>query len=738
MAPGSSSRNAESERHTQRRPTDSQHASAFGFRVPYVVLLSLTDSETNAMPNPSVPPAGSGRKGSKKVRTGCKTCKIRKVKCDELKPFCLRCSKTGRKCDGYLDAPVRRGMGQQPQTSPSLTYDWASQDEKRSLQFFQQVTAPTLSGDFDAYFWRVLVLQICQKEPAVRHAVLAVSSLHEDMLQERSSSVADGSLRQSFALQQYNKAIACMLGLMTEAEVKPLSPLLTCLLFVCIEFMQSKDVDSLNHLEKGRQILSQLKRKPTGSTKTEMEMITRHLVPMYMRLSFTTFMLGGNPAPIPLELKMVSDLPGMFESLDEAQYCLYDFMDECMRFTRRARHYKDDYDVPISISRALEHEQDYLIRKLARFNVAYSLYQALNPQSASSTAMILLQIHLHLTSIWLSTALTSRETAFDSHLTTFSAMIPLASSFLNAAGPVYLAERKGSSSTDGSTPTGGHSSVFAFDMHVIPPLYFVITKCRHPLIRRAALDLLWKNASRRENLWRADIMAEMAMRHVRLEEGEVLQEGSRLSPLSSTDPSCQAHPPETGRQQRPETHQRRSWFDPATQPLPELSRPWKQGQIYPSRPTQQELPSHHLDDQSVLLEAAEDTSPHSFSSSESQDDHYPYPTSSHPNSTALHLNPPPPYPSPHSSPPTDKRTSTYYTATTHPFQSPPSHRRPPSSVPSHSPPNLPTNPPFDIPEHLRVQNTIIEDTGEGSWVIMFRRLKGPDGEWDARAEFVVV
>jgi hypothetical protein len=29
----------------------------------------------------------------------------------------------------------------------------------------------------------VLVLQICQSEPAVRHAVLAVSSLHEGMVQ---------------------------------------------------------------------------------------------------------------------------------------------------------------------------------------------------------------------------------------------------------------------------------------------------------------------------------------------------------------------------------------------------------------------------------------------------------------------------------------------------------------------------------------------------------------------------
>ncbi|KAH7020756.1 uncharacterized protein B0I36DRAFT_25338 [Microdochium trichocladiopsis] len=41
------------------------------------------------------------RKGSSKVRTGCITCKVRKVKCDETSPACLRCIKAGRTCEGY-------------------------------------------------------------------------------------------------------------------------------------------------------------------------------------------------------------------------------------------------------------------------------------------------------------------------------------------------------------------------------------------------------------------------------------------------------------------------------------------------------------------------------------------------------------------------------------------------------------------------------------------------------------
>ncbi|KAI0540146.1 hypothetical protein GGR58DRAFT_461749 [Xylaria digitata] len=45
-----------------------------------------------------------------KARTGCLTCKRRKVKCDEAKPTCARCIKSGHRCAGYEDcSTVRKG-----------------------------------------------------------------------------------------------------------------------------------------------------------------------------------------------------------------------------------------------------------------------------------------------------------------------------------------------------------------------------------------------------------------------------------------------------------------------------------------------------------------------------------------------------------------------------------------------------------------------------------------------------
>lgn len=447
----------------------------------------------------------------------------------------MRCTKTGRKCDGYLDLKSiarsrRRTSGQAPHTSLLLTYDWASQDEKRSFHFFQHVTAPTLSGDFDAFFWRTLVLQICQTEPAVKHAVLAVSSLHEGMLQETHTVTpyVGGSSRQSFALQQYNKAIACMLDQMTETDAKPLGSLLTCVLFVCIEFMQNKDKESLIHLEQGRQILAQLDSK-AASTDSEIDMIKQHIVPMYTRLSLTSFMFGGNPVPIPPNLKTLQNVPVAFESLDEAQYCLYDFMDECMRFTRRTRLGRTT-KVPVESGRTFRQQLDYLMGKLAKIDVAWSLYQASRPTNTQEGAIRLLSIHLHLNRVCLATALSTKETDFDSYLPDFAAIIPLASAFLKASDRDVSTDRKYSAATGHPVHPSGRRSMFSFGLHVIAPLYYVATKCRHPVIRRAALDLLKRNSSRRENLWRANIMAEIAARTINLEEQSILPDRSMSPP----------------------------------------------------------------------------------------------------------------------------------------------------------------------------------------------------------------
>lgn len=397
--------------------------------------------------------------------------------------------------------------------------EFAAPEEKRAFWFFQHCTAPCISGDFDTDFWRVIVLQISQTEPAVRHAVLAVSSLHEGL----GAGYSDCGLsqpQQSFALQQYNKAIARLLDQMNNPLTKPLASLLTCVLFVCIEYMQGKDKESLIHLEQGRQLLTQLSQQ---SNDPEMECIVRHIVPLYTRLSLTSFLFGGSPVPIPDALKLLKDIPATFDSIDSMRHSMHDFMEQAFRFTQRARPAKNPSDsIPREIMRLLEVEQDRLLSRLAKLNVAFSLFRASRQNSGSENALLVLQMYLHAQHIWISTALSSSEVVYDDFLSSFAAIVPLAAAYLDLE----------SSSQHRSLfpPQSSHyfaaqeqlsvayTSNFTFETHIIPPLYYVATKCRHPLIRRSALNLLKRNPSRRENLWRASVMGALAGHIVSLEE----------------------------------------------------------------------------------------------------------------------------------------------------------------------------------------------------------------------------
>ncbi|KAF7912347.1 uncharacterized protein EAF01_001368 [Botrytis porri] len=105
-------------------------------------------------------------------QTSSLTCRIRRVKCAEERPACLRCSKTGRKCDGYdsdgpemsSSPPTRRDSEASSSTDssivslttsivemPSPVIEW-DEEERRSVNFFITKTAPKLAGNLESKF----------------------------------------------------------------------------------------------------------------------------------------------------------------------------------------------------------------------------------------------------------------------------------------------------------------------------------------------------------------------------------------------------------------------------------------------------------------------------------------------------------------------------------------------------------------------------------------------------------
>ncbi|KAH3679113.1 hypothetical protein WICPIJ_008721 [Wickerhamomyces pijperi] len=48
-----------------------------------------------------------GKPAKRRTRTGCLTCRKRRIKCDEMKPFCGNCAKSKIYCHGYVNKPTK-------------------------------------------------------------------------------------------------------------------------------------------------------------------------------------------------------------------------------------------------------------------------------------------------------------------------------------------------------------------------------------------------------------------------------------------------------------------------------------------------------------------------------------------------------------------------------------------------------------------------------------------------------
>lgn len=164
------------------------------------------------------------------------------MKCGEERPSCLKCTSTGRTCDGYEFPPdVESSSSINPSamvirlaTSPSSNIV-GNDREQRSFHFFRHTTVTQLSGFFGEDMWDRLVLQTSHFEPAIRHAVIALGSLHERFV-GHSGLISQRDSLDNFALQQYNLAIRSLMEPVSRKK-RPSTDvcLVACTLFACFE-----------------------------------------------------------------------------------------------------------------------------------------------------------------------------------------------------------------------------------------------------------------------------------------------------------------------------------------------------------------------------------------------------------------------------------------------------------------------------------------------------------------------
>ncbi|KAI2921085.1 transcriptional regulator family: Fungal Specific TF [Aspergillus niger] len=270
-------------------------------------------------PAPSRLGSMNRRFGGKRSRTGCRTCRARRVKCDETPGACRRCTSAGRVCDGY--EVQRLPLMRDPWTkiSPELRsgFQWViTSDESRCFSYFQHHTVPTFREMFDSSLWQHLVLQIGQSEPAVYHATVALSAIHQDAESRGMPLAANFPGRSQgpwlrFAQEQLGRAFQSFTRRRASSDpwLRNVT-LLCCLLFVLSDLLQGDYDDAFTHLQSGLRILCELQAARELVAPTPRQELVEHcLVAAFAQLDMSTAHYGlGGP------LLCIDSLPTQWQS----------------------------------------------------------------------------------------------------------------------------------------------------------------------------------------------------------------------------------------------------------------------------------------------------------------------------------------------------------------------------------------------------------------------------------------
>ncbi|KAM0297319.1 hypothetical protein ACHAPM_009852 [Fusarium culmorum] len=209
--------------------------------------------------------------GGRKVKTGCRTCRIRKIKCDEARPFCEKCVKTGRTCDGYES--VFRPFSSLPTSedyrpearnkSPQSTADRIPLDPATLNRYLS--TKTIFNVDINCNREAEQVLQQSLTDASIRHALQSLQSLRDNLesMADGPSSPEQQKLSYNYGLQHYSKALTGLaVNLSTPSPETLKSALLCCQVLISVEQVRGNFSAMGVHIVRGLNIMREYRARP--------------------------------------------------------------------------------------------------------------------------------------------------------------------------------------------------------------------------------------------------------------------------------------------------------------------------------------------------------------------------------------------------------------------------------------------------------------------------------------------
>ncbi|PYH86436.1 sugar transporter [Aspergillus uvarum CBS 121591] len=512
------------------------------------------------------------RKFAPKSKLGCKTCKIRRIKCDLARPSCVKCFSTGRTCDGYSEMLFTFKIEKtekesthhhreivdradtcnsyHPRTAISMyeSAPWRSNyhalnlhnlgsfmtlpasgsNEGEVMCFFRDVSIKHLNEYRPCESWRNALMFFAQTVPSVRHAVIGLALVHQkyylnchsnDQFQYQPHYLKD-RLSDQAPLLHYNRAIQLLLNpeKRDSAETTAIT-LLICYLFTCFDHLAGDNVQAVKHLRGGVALSRSIINNPTSNRYTDddappsgihavINQVTQHIRRLDMQA--VMFLVDWTPADLQETLTM-SRLAAFDNSPFRSLDQAADYLQITVTQVMRLRNTGNQISPTGTmppLPSSLNHTVRGQLETWLRRFEALLLLSGSSSPSASSDSTTNPLISLLRLQHTIASVLL--EGYGPGREMDYDKFLPQFWQCVALASEVAAAHHRYAGSSSRAT--------FTPEIGFIPVLYIVGVKCRHPVVRRQVLDIL-RRQPMREAAWDSILTARVVGRVIEIEEG---------------------------------------------------------------------------------------------------------------------------------------------------------------------------------------------------------------------------
>ncbi|PQE26434.1 putative UPC2 Regulatory involved in control of sterol uptake protein [Rutstroemia sp. NJR-2017a BBW] len=337
--------------------------------------------------------------------------RFRRLKCDEGKPACFRCTNSGIRCRGYaIQAPVakkketvRHVLVPLRPAPPSLSHlepSYLELDEQEQL-YFQDFAASTSTDPYgmvlddayrksmliDSFFWNEAVLPESHTSPCIRHGIVAVSALVKSF---RLDVPHSQPVHEQFALRQYGKAIRALrdfIAVSKGSKNANRTLFVSCLVLAYFDCFFGNRELATSHMQCARALLTNTPDSPSeASLDSRYASVLMHLDNQnYSAMGFDS-VFSYRRAIFDKEQMSV---PECFSTQDEAIRSLSILVKRASNFYLEI--FKFRFTPREKIPRAALGLRRYFVDQLTKWDEAYCRYMANLPEKGDETRHPILQ-----------------------------------------------------------------------------------------------------------------------------------------------------------------------------------------------------------------------------------------------------------------------------------------------------------------------------------------------------------